>query len=116
MVGAFDLTDTAGAGRQRRQFRVPAALVGRDVDDAPVADMRVDDAAATAIMPASAGDDALARLRRDTRRFVKDLAGYSGLLLVCDRLAISRMQISGYGLARQNSIGIGSARGEATVA
>jgi hypothetical protein len=75
MVGALDLADATGACLQRRQFRVPAPLVGRDMGDAPVADMRVDDATPAAIMPASAGDDALAGLRRRTRRLVDDLGG-----------------------------------------
>jgi hypothetical protein len=78
MVGALDGADAARASRQRRQLRVPAPLIGRDMDDAPVADMRVNDAAAAAIMPAGAGDDALAGLRRRARRFVDDPAGDDG--------------------------------------
>jgi hypothetical protein len=48
------------------------------MNDAAIADMRVDDAATAAIMPAGAGDDALAGLRRWPRRFIDDPGGDGG--------------------------------------
>ena len=79
MIGALDLADSTSASLKRRQFGVPAALVGRDMDDATLMDMRVDDTASAAIMAASAGDDAFARPWRGTRCFVDDLAGNRSL-------------------------------------
>jgi len=63
MIDALDLTDAAGASIQRRQFWLPARRIGRDLHDSIVHDMRVDHAAAVAIMPAGAGDHHLARAR-----------------------------------------------------
>jgi hypothetical protein len=59
------------------------------MDDAAVADMRVDDTAPAAIMPAGAGDDLFAGLRRRARRFVDGPAGYDRLLLLRFAPAIS---------------------------
>jgi hypothetical protein len=79
MIGALDLADPAGASWKRRQFWVPTPLIGRDVDDAAIANMGVDDAPSAAIMPAGAGDDALAGLCRGARRLVDDPAGNGDL-------------------------------------
>ena len=70
MVDALDLADAAGAGVQRRQLGLPSARVGRYPDDAAVDDVRIDDAAAAAIVAAGAGDDGLVRLGHDARCFV----------------------------------------------
>jgi len=70
VIRALDLADAAGAGGKWRMGWVPATLVGGDMDDAAVDDVRVDDATATAIVAAGAGDDRLVAARSGARRFV----------------------------------------------
>src|SRR5205807_1655562 len=59
MVHALGLAEAAHAGVQRRDLWRPASRVGADLDDAAVADVGVDDAAAAAVVAAGAGDDRL---------------------------------------------------------
>ncbi len=74
MTGALDLPNAAGAGGQRRVIGVPAPRVSGNVDDAPVHDVRIDDAPAIAIMAAGAGDN---RFPRAGARGLVDGFGYS---------------------------------------
>jgi hypothetical protein len=76
-MNPLDLADAAGAGMQRRQLGLPARRVGRDPDDAVVHDMRVDHAAAAAIVAAGAGDDGLAVAAGGARLLV-DRVGHGG--------------------------------------
>src|SRR4030095_2267768 len=72
VVHALELTEAAYARVQRRHFRSPAARIGADLHDPPVADVRVHGASAAAVVAAGAGDDALARPGLDPRRLVDD--------------------------------------------
>jgi hypothetical protein len=70
VINAFYLAHAAGAGVQRRQFGLPPARVGGDLDYAPVDDVRIHHAAAPAVVAASAGNHALAKLGLDPRSLV----------------------------------------------
>ena len=70
MVHALDLADTARAGVQGRQLRLPSARVGGYADNAAVDDVRIDGTTTAAVVAAGAGDDGLVRLGHDARCFV----------------------------------------------
>jgi hypothetical protein len=70
MIDALDLADTAGAGMQWRQLGLPAARVGRDLDDPTAGHVGVDDASAAAVVTAGAGDDGLPRRRCGARSLI----------------------------------------------
>src|SRR5436309_12141910 len=72
VVHTLGLAEAAHARVERRHLGGPAARIGADLHDLPVAHVGVDGAPAAAVVSARAGDDALARLGRDPRRFVDD--------------------------------------------
>src|SRR5215510_1944811 len=60
MVDALQLPEAPHAGVERRHLGRPLPGIGADLDDAAVAHVGVDDAAATAVVAARARDDRLA--------------------------------------------------------
>jgi len=77
MIDALDLADAPRASGQWGMIRIPAPLVRRDLRNLAIDDVRIDDAAAAAIVTAGARDDGFARFRRETRRFLDCLHGHS---------------------------------------
>src|SRR6185295_16054724 len=73
VIDTLELTEAAHARVQGRHLGGPAARIGADLDDLSVADVRVDGAAAAAVVAAGAGDDGLAGLGLDPRRLVDGL-------------------------------------------
>jgi len=86
VIDALDLADAAGAGMERRQFRLPARGVGRDLDDAVVDDMRVDHAAPAAIVAAGAGHHRLVCPSGTARLLVDRLVRHHSHLAKADRV------------------------------
>ena len=76
MIQALELAEAAHAGVERGFLRGPLARIGADLDDAPVAHVGVDHAAAAAIVSAGAGDHGLARRGGRPGRFVTDGLGH----------------------------------------
>src|SRR5205085_2545106 len=72
MVHALELTEPAHARMERRHLGRPLARIRADLDDLAVAHVRVHHAPAAAVVTARAGDDGLAGLGREPRRFVDD--------------------------------------------
>src|SRR2546422_389633 len=72
MMDALHLAEATHAGVERRHLGRPLPGIGADLDDAAVADVGIDHAAAAAIVATRAGDDGLAGLGGWTPRPRKD--------------------------------------------
>ena len=76
MVDSLGLAESAHARVKRWDFGRPLARIRADLDDAPVTDVGVDDAAAAAVVTAGAGDDTLAGRGVHARRLVENATGH----------------------------------------
>src|SRR5262245_41793005 len=70
MMDALHLAEATHAGVERRHLWRPLPGIGADLDDAAVADVGIDHAAAAAVVATRAGDDGLAGLCGHPRRLV----------------------------------------------
>src|SRR5262249_19671934 len=80
-VDALDLAYSARAGMQRRQLRLPSARVGRDLDNAAIANVCIDDAAPAAVVAAGTGEDGLTGARGGARPLIDGRPLHAGLLV-----------------------------------
>src|SRR5262249_26546586 len=79
MVDALGLAEAAHARMKRRHLGGPAAGIGADPDDAPLAYVGIDHAATPAVVAARAGDDGLAGTGCDARGLVVDPARHGAV-------------------------------------